>query len=91
MALRVSLGHKRRLGRVPAIPPAKLERMAVSTILIWGRRDPVARLRVAEAAGERFGWPLRVIDGAADDPPIEQPEAFLQASTQRGECPRGSA
>jgi pimeloyl-ACP methyl ester carboxylesterase len=79
------------LGAVPAIPPAELERMAVSTMLIWGRWDPVARLRVAEAVGERFGWPLRVIDGAADDPPIEQPEAFLRASTRRCVCPRGSA
>jgi pimeloyl-ACP methyl ester carboxylesterase len=64
---------------VPAIPQAKLERIAVPTTLIWGRRDPVNRLRVAESASERFGWPLHVIDDAGDDPPIEQPEAFLRA------------
>jgi pimeloyl-ACP methyl ester carboxylesterase len=36
-------------------------------------------LRVAEEAGARYGWPLHVIEDAADDPPIEQPEAFLRA------------
>jgi pimeloyl-ACP methyl ester carboxylesterase len=64
---------------VPRIPEADLERIAVPTTLIWGREDPVMRLKVAEAASERYEWPLHVIDGAGDDPPIEQPEAFLQA------------
>jgi pimeloyl-ACP methyl ester carboxylesterase len=64
---------------VPAIPPSDLERIAVPTTLIWGRQDPVVRLRVAEAASERYGWPLHVIEDAGDDPPIEQPEAFLDA------------
>jgi pimeloyl-ACP methyl ester carboxylesterase len=64
---------------VPAIPQAELERIAVPTTLIWGRHDPVIRLRVAESASERFGWPLHVIEDAGDDPPIEQPEAFLGA------------
>jgi pimeloyl-ACP methyl ester carboxylesterase len=64
---------------VPAIPPSDLERIAVPTALIWGRRDPVFRLRVAEAAGERYDWPLHVIEDAGDDPPIEQPEAFVRA------------
>ena len=64
---------------VPPIPPADLERIAVPTTLIWGRHDPVMRLRVGEAASERYGWPLHVIEEAGDDPPIEQPEAFLRA------------
>jgi pimeloyl-ACP methyl ester carboxylesterase len=64
---------------VPAIAPDELQRIAVPTALIWGRRDPVARLRVAEAASERYGWPLHVIENAGDDPPIEQPQAFLRA------------
>jgi pimeloyl-ACP methyl ester carboxylesterase len=64
---------------VPAIKPADLERIDVPTTLIWGRHDPVNRLRVAEAASERYGWPLHVIEQAGDDPPIEQPEAFLHA------------
>jgi pimeloyl-ACP methyl ester carboxylesterase len=64
---------------VPAISPPDLERIPVPTTLIWGRQDPVMRLRVAEAATERFGWPLHVIEDAGDDPPIEQPQAFLRA------------
>jgi pimeloyl-ACP methyl ester carboxylesterase len=64
---------------VPTIPPADLERIAVPTTLIWGRHDPVMRLRVAEAASERYSWPLYVIEHAGDDPSIEQPEAFLRA------------
>jgi pimeloyl-ACP methyl ester carboxylesterase len=34
---------------------------------------------VAEAAAARHGWPLVVVDGAGDDPPMEQPAAFLDA------------
>lgn len=64
---------------VPAIPPEDLERIATPTTLIWGRNDPVARLRVADAASKRYGWPLHVIENAGDDPPIEQPQAFLRA------------
>ena len=64
---------------VPAISTEELERIAVPTTLIWGRHDPVNRLRIAEAASRRYRWPLHVIEGAADDPPIEQPEAFLHA------------
>lgn len=64
---------------VPAIPAADLALITVPTALIWGRHDPVVRLRVAEAASERYGWPLHVIENAADDPPVEQPEAFLRA------------
>ena len=37
------------------------------------------RVRVAEAASERYSWPLHVIEDAGDDPPLEQPEAFLRA------------
>ena len=29
-------------------------------------------------ASARYGWPLHVIDNAGDDPPFEQPEAFLR-------------
>jgi pimeloyl-ACP methyl ester carboxylesterase len=64
---------------VPTIPAEELERIAVPTTLIWGRHDPVNRLRVAEAASQQYDWPLHVIEDAADDPPIEQPEAFLHA------------
>ena len=40
------------------------------------------RLRVAETASKRYGWPLHVIEDAGDDPPLEQPAAFLRALRQ---------
>jgi pimeloyl-ACP methyl ester carboxylesterase/SAM-dependent methyltransferase len=64
---------------IRAIPPEDLARIAVPTTLIWGRHDLQVRLRVAEAASARYGWPLHVIEHAADDPAFEQPEAFLAA------------
>jgi pimeloyl-ACP methyl ester carboxylesterase len=63
----------------PAIPPAVLERIRVPCALIWGREDRATPLEAALQAHARFGWPLHVIAGAADDPTIEQPEAFLTA------------
>lgn len=63
----------------PAIPPAKLSQIDVPTALIWGRHDRATPLAIAEAASRQFGWRLEVIDGAADDPTLEQPEAFLGA------------
>jgi len=68
----------RELG-LPRIPPAQLARIPVPTTLIWGRQDRAIRLRVAEAASARYGWPLHVIESCADDPPRDQPAAFLQA------------
>lgn len=62
-----------------AIPADDLARIAVPTTLIWGWHDLQVRLRVAEAASARYGWPLHVIEHAADDPAFEQPEAFLAA------------
>jgi pimeloyl-ACP methyl ester carboxylesterase len=64
---------------MPPIPPADLERIAVPTTLIWGRHDLQVLPAVAEAAAARFGWPLHVIEGAGDDPAMEQPPAFLRA------------
>jgi pimeloyl-ACP methyl ester carboxylesterase len=61
------------------IPPAELSRIAAPTTLIWGRHDMATPLGAAEAASARYGWPLHVIEDAADDPPMEQPEAFLRA------------
>lgn len=63
-------------GRIAA---EDLTRIAVPTTLIWGRHDRQVRLRVAESASARHGWPLHVIDHAADDPAAEQPEAFVSA------------
>ena len=64
---------------VPAIASAELTRIAAPTTLIWGRHDRQVRLRVAQAASTLHGWPLHVIEDAADDPAVEQPEAFLRA------------
>ena len=64
---------------IPAIPAADLAKVTVPTTLIWGRHDLATRLEVAEVASARYGWPLHVIENAADDPPLEQPEAFVNA------------
>lgn len=62
-----------------AIPPEDLAQIAVPTALIWGRHGRQVRLAVAEAASAQYGWPLHVIEDAADDPAFEQPDAFLDA------------
>ena len=41
--------------------------------------DRATALAVAEAVHERYGWPLHVIKHCADDPPMEQPDAFVRA------------
>jgi pimeloyl-ACP methyl ester carboxylesterase len=69
--------------------------ITVPTTLIWGRHDRALRLPLARAASERYGWPLHIIEDAADDPARDQPEAFLRAlraaitprSTSRGGTP----
>ena len=64
---------------IPAIPPDDLARIAVPTALIWGRHDRANRLRLARDASARYGWPLHVIENCADDPPRDQPLAFVEA------------
>ena len=64
---------------LPRIPREALEEIPVTTTLIWGRHDRANRLRVATEASERYGWPLHVIEDAADDPARDQPDAFVQA------------
>ena len=68
----------RRVG-VPRIPDRELAGITVPTALIWGREDRANRLRIAERASERHGWPLEVIDDCADDPARDRPAAFLRA------------
>ncbi len=63
----------------PSIPREELARISVPTSLIWGRHDLATRLEVAESASARYDWPLHVVEDCADDPPVEQPEAFLRA------------
>jgi pimeloyl-ACP methyl ester carboxylesterase len=64
---------------LPRIPPDELARISVPTTLIWGRQDRANRLRIAEAASARYGWPLHVIEDCADDPPRDEPEQFVRA------------
>lgn len=64
---------------LPALPPAALEAITVPTNLIWGRQDLATPVAVAESASARYGWPLQVIEDCADDPPIERPDAFVEA------------
>jgi pimeloyl-ACP methyl ester carboxylesterase len=68
----------KRVG-VPRIPPTELDRIEVPTTLIWGREDRANKPRIAERASARHGWPLRVIEGCADDPPRDRPQEFLAA------------
>jgi pimeloyl-ACP methyl ester carboxylesterase len=60
------------------IPPEELAGIAVPTTLVWGRQDRVMRLRIAEQASTRYGWPLHVIEEAGHFA-LEQPEAFQRA------------
>lgn len=62
-----------------AIPEEELGKISVPTTLVWGRHDRQTRLAVAQRASLRHGWPLHVIEGAADDPAFEQPAAVLRA------------
>ncbi len=71
-------GLMERFG-LPAIPSEDLERISVPTALIWGRHDLATPLEVARVAAERYGWPLHVVEDAADDPGMERPDAFLAA------------
>lgn len=64
---------------VSAIAQAELARIRVPTALIWGRHDLQTRLRVAEVASARFGWPLHVIEDCGVDPNLEQPDALVDA------------
>lgn len=68
----------RKLG-LPRIPAEELERIDVPTALVWGRHDRALPLRIAEEASERYGWPLHVVEKAADDPFRDRPRAFLRA------------
>jgi pimeloyl-ACP methyl ester carboxylesterase len=71
------------------IPPQELARIAVPTALVWGRHDRVMRLRIAEAASARYGWPLHVVEDAGHFA-LEQPQAFRAAlRAALGDATRG--
>ena len=77
----------RELG-TKVIPPEELARIAVPTALIWGRHDRVMRLRIAEEASARYGWPLHVIEDAGHFV-AEQPEALRRALRAALAAPTG--
>lgn len=62
----------------PAIPAQDLERMDLPVTLIWGRGDRATSVAVAEHASRRYDWALHIVESAADDPALEQPEAFMR-------------
>ena len=62
---------------MPEISETALAGISVPTDLIWGRHDMATPLSAAESASRAFGWPLHVVEDAADDPALEQPEAFV--------------
>jgi pimeloyl-ACP methyl ester carboxylesterase/ubiquinone/menaquinone biosynthesis C-methylase UbiE len=64
---------------IAAIPPTDLARIAVPVTLIWGRHDLATPLPIAQAVSARHGWPIHVIECAGDDPPMEEPESFVEA------------
>ena len=57
----------------------ELRGIDVPVALLWGRRDRMVPLRIAELSSSRFGWPLHVVEDAGHVPHIEQPEGFLRA------------
>ena len=61
------------------VPDDVLQRIEIPTTLLWGRHDRFVPRALGEAAGERLGWPLRVIDRAGHVPHVERPESFLRA------------
>ncbi|WP_372637628.1 alpha/beta fold hydrolase [Fodinibius sp.] len=64
---------------IPKIPDDELEKIDVPTALIWGRHDKANKLKIAETASKRYGWPLHVIEETRDDPKLERPKAFVHA------------
>jgi pimeloyl-ACP methyl ester carboxylesterase len=78
-SVKSSVGAMMKSLGVRRISREDLLKIVVPTTLIWGRHDPVTRLRAAQDVSARFGWPLDVIDDAGDDPPVESPAAFVDA------------
>jgi 2-hydroxymuconate-semialdehyde hydrolase len=82
---RATVPHVRRTMRqlikacTDGIPDADLQRIDVPTALVWGRADRMVRLRIAQLASTKFGWPLQVIEDAGHVPMVEQPESFMRA------------
>jgi pimeloyl-ACP methyl ester carboxylesterase len=78
-AVQTALGSLMEQFVMAPMPAAELDRIAVPTVLIWGRHDLATPLELAEAVSARHGWPLHVLDDCGGDPPMEQPEALTEA------------
>jgi pimeloyl-ACP methyl ester carboxylesterase len=74
---------------IPRIPPDDLARIAVPTTLIWGRHDRANRLRIAQAASERYRWPLHVIELCGRPSPVTSRSRSWRHSAWHW-APRGS-
>jgi len=61
------------------ISDAELQGIDVPVALLWGKRDRMVPVRIAELASSKFKWPLQLVDDAGHVPHIEQPDAFLDA------------
>lgn len=61
------------------VPDGELRAIEVPVTLLWGRHDRMAPLRLGEAASDRLGWPLHVIEDAGHLPHVERPESFVEA------------
>ncbi|MBW3591072.1 MAG: alpha/beta hydrolase [Actinobacteria bacterium] len=64
---------------MPTIPDELIGKIDVPVSLIHGRGDRQVKVEIAETSGQKYGWPLQIIDGAGDDPAVEQPQAFNKA------------
>ncbi len=64
---------------IPKISDEKLKKIKVPTALIWGRHDKANKLKIAENARDKYGWPLHIIEETRDDPKLERPKAFVNA------------
>ncbi len=61
------------------VPDGELRRIDTPTALIWGRRDRMVPLRLAESASAGLGWPLHVVEDTGHAPHLERPADFLRA------------
>jgi pimeloyl-ACP methyl ester carboxylesterase len=69
----VMAAGKKRVG------DAELRRIDVPTALLWGERDRMTPLSLANDTSGRLDWPLHVVHEAGHVPHIEQPRAFVEA------------
>lgn len=72
------------------VPDSELRRIEVETTMLWGRHDRFVPLALAEAANDRLGWPLHVIEDSGHVPHIERPDRFLAALGASPSGPRSS-